>query len=205
MKTPPQLLIGYARVSTRDQSLEAQVAALKRRGVADRDVYLEKLSGASKKRPQLIAALKGCRPGSRLVVYKLDRLWRDIGEMIALVKELRARDVVIESLTEHFDSTTAIGKFHFGLIALMGEFERDLTIERTKAGLEYARSQGRLGGADRVLSEAAERRIARAYWRRPKGKRYRAWVEELADKNDVSTGTIFNIQKRYPEEKPDGK
>ena len=135
-------LIGYARVSTDDQNLDLQLQALLRAGVHEDNIYKEHVSGVSRKREQFNRALKNLRRGDALVVWKLDRLGRSLKELVALSEEFSARGVELKSLTEGVDTTNAMGKFFFHIMASLAQFERDLISERTKAGLQAAKARG---------------------------------------------------------------
>ena len=150
--------IGYARVSTEDQDLALQIDALTAAGVAPANIYEEKASGAAgKKRPALQAALKDLRAGDVLVVWKLDRLGRNLGELIATMATLDRRGANLRVLTGlAVDTSTAGGRFIFHIFSALAEFERELIRERTMAGLAAARARGRVGGR-RVRFTAAVR------------------------------------------------
>ena len=144
------MMIGYARVSTRDQNLDLQRDALARAGCER--VFEEHASGARDDRPELAAALSHARGGDVLVVYKLDRLGRSIRSLIDFVNALRERGVEFKSLSDAIDTTTAAGRFFFHVLAALAEMERDLIRERTNAGLSAARARGRTGGRPPKLS-----------------------------------------------------
>ena len=138
-------LIGYARVSTEDQSLDMQLDALEQRGCAK--VFAEKLSGKTKERPQLEAMLEYLRDDEdTVVIYKLDRLGRSMRDLLEITETLANRGIGLVSIKDGIDMTTATGRLYFHLMACLSEFERDLISERTKAGLEAARARGRKGG-----------------------------------------------------------
>lgn len=147
------MLIGYARVSTRDQNPDLQTQALKAAGCER--IFIEKASGAQRDRPQLQAALDYMRDGAgdALVVWKLDRLARSLRQLIETVEDLGARGIGFRSLTEAIDTTTAGGRLVFNLFGSLAEFEREVIRERTQAGLDAARARGRTGGRPRSLSE----------------------------------------------------
>ncbi len=139
-------LVGYARVSTDDQNLDLQMRALHAAGVREAAIYREHVSGVGKRRPQLQDCMKILRPGDVLVIWKRDRLGRDLIEVVKMADELRRRQVELRSLTEQIDTTSAYGKFFFHVIAAFAQLERDLISERTKAGLAAARARGKLPG-----------------------------------------------------------
>ncbi len=151
--------IGYARVSTLQQSVDLQVDAL--RAVGCDTIYEETQSGAKsgKERPELAACLKALRLGDVLVVWKLDRLARSTRELITIVQDLASRGIGFESLTEQIETNTPAGKLLFHIMGALAEFERDLIRERTKAGLETARARGRMGGRPASLSESDKKMI----------------------------------------------
>lgn len=150
--------IGYARVSTTDQNLDLQFDALRAAGVNPENIYNDKASGKSDSRPGLDACLKALRKGDTLLVWKLDRLGRNLRHLINTVRELEDRGVGFKVLTgqgANIDTTTPDGKLAFGIFAALAEFERALISERTKAGLKSARARGRRGGAKRKISPYA--------------------------------------------------
>jgi DNA invertase Pin-like site-specific DNA recombinase len=136
--------VGYARVSTRDQTVALQVDALKAVGCGK--VYTEVISGAATERPILAKLLDEVRPGDIVVVWKLDRLGRSLKHLVETVNLLLQQDVGIKSLNDPIDTTTPQGRLVFILFASLAEFERDVTRERTQAGLSAARARGRTGG-----------------------------------------------------------
>lgn len=139
-------LIGYASVSTREQNLDLQIDALTKAGVMTDDLYVEKISGASTKRPQLKMALTACRPGDTLLVWKIDRLGRGAEDLFRIVRELRQEGVGFKTVSDGYDFTGPMGQLLFGMLALVAQFERDLTIARTKAGMRAAADRGRKAG-----------------------------------------------------------
>ena len=148
--------IGYARVSTTDQDLALQLDALAKVGCAG--VFEDKASGAKADRPGLAAALGFVREGDILAVWKLDRLGRSLPHLIETVNALETRDVSFRSLTEAIDTTTPGGRLVFHIFGALGQFERDLTRERTRAGLDAAAARGRQGGRKPVMTEEKLRR-----------------------------------------------
>lgn len=147
------MIIGYARVSTSDQDTALQIDALKKSGCEK--VYQEKVSGASKERPELIKCLDALRAGDTLTVWRLDRLGRSLKELVSIIAELDQKQTGFKSITEFIDTTTPTGKLQFHVFAALAEFERSLIQERTKAGLAAARARGRKGGRPNKLDEKA--------------------------------------------------
>jgi DNA invertase Pin-like site-specific DNA recombinase len=144
------MLIGYARVSTLDQTLHLQQDALSAAGCEH--LYTDTVSGSVTDRPGLSLALSHLRPGDTLVVWRLDRLGRSLSHLIETVRQLSERGVGFRSLQEQIDTTTSGGKLIFHVFGALAEFERDLIRERTHAGLAAARARGRLFGRPRALS-----------------------------------------------------
>jgi DNA invertase Pin-like site-specific DNA recombinase len=154
--------IGYARVSTGEQTLDLQLDALTKAGCGK--LFTETASGATAERPVLSEALAYLRPGEVLVVWRLDRLGRSLQHLIAVVAELAERQIGFKSLTEQIDTTTSGGKLVFHVFGALAEFERDVIRERTQAGLAAARARGRVGGRPKKLAEPKQVALARALY-----------------------------------------
>ncbi len=146
------MLIGYARVSTQDQNLDLQIEALTKAGC--KKVFDDKVSGTRSDRPGLTKAMEILREGDTLVVWKLDRLGRSVKNLVDLVGDLHKQDIQFKSLTDAIDTGTPSGRFFFHVMASLAEMERELTIERTRAGLESARRLGRKGGRKRQMTDS---------------------------------------------------
>lgn len=142
--------IGYVRVSTEEQSQDSQLDALNEAGCER--IYREKISGKSKKRPELERMIDTLREGDVVVVQRLDRLGRSLKDLIELLDGFKQQGVQFISLNENIDTTSAIGELAFHMIGSIAQFERRLISERTKAGLEAARARGRKGGRKEKLS-----------------------------------------------------
>src|SRR5215210_2296512 len=153
--------IGYARISTGEQTLDLQLDALKAAGCGT--VYQETASGAKADRPVLDDVLSYLRPGDTLVVWRLDRLGRSLQHLIEVVAALAERGIGFKSLTEQIDTTTPGGKLIFHVFGALAEFERDLIRERTHAGLAAARARGRLGGRPKALDPKKMELLQRLY------------------------------------------
>ena len=138
------MIVGYARVSTDDQTLALQLDALQAAGCET--VFRDTISGTKTERPGLSKALEHVRNGDMLVVWRLDRLGRSLSHLIELIQTLEGRGVGFKSLTEQIDTTTSGGKLIFHIFGALAEFERNLIRERTMAGLQAARARGRKGG-----------------------------------------------------------
>jgi len=143
--------IGYARVSTTDQSLNPQTDSLSEAGCEK--LFSDVASGAKTQRPGLEKAIEFCRKGDILVVWKLDRMGRSMSHLIEMIQQLENKKVGFQSLTEKIDTTTAGGRLIFHLFGALAEFERDLIRERVQAGLKSARARGRKGGRPPVPEE----------------------------------------------------
>ena len=144
--------IGYARVSTDDQSTSLQLVALRAAGC--KRIYQEKISGKVRMRPKLRAAFTSLRPGDQIVVWRLDRLGRDFGHLCDLADELRRKEANLISLTEGIDTASSVGEVIYRLFCVFADFERNVIVERTRAGLAAARTRGvRLGGKPKLSSE----------------------------------------------------
>jgi DNA invertase Pin-like site-specific DNA recombinase len=146
------MLIGYARVSTHDQNLDLQLDALRKAGC--KKIFDDKISGSRAERPGLTKALELLREGDTLVVWKLDRLGRSVKNLVDLVGVMHKQGVQFRSLTDSIDTGTASGRFFFHVMASLAEMERELTVERTRAGLETARKLGRIGGRKRRMTDS---------------------------------------------------
>jgi len=141
------MIVGYARVSTDDQTLALQLDALQAAGCEK--VFRDTISGTKTERPGLTKALDHVRNGDMLVVWRLDRLGRSLSHLIELIQTLEGRGVGFKSLMEQIDTTTSGGKLIFHIFGALAEFERNLIRERTMAGLQAARARGRKGGRPR--------------------------------------------------------
>jgi len=192
------MLIGYARVSKADgtQVLDLQLDALKKAGVKAAHIYQDHASGKKEDRPGLTACLKALRKDDVLVVWKLDRLGRDLRHLVNTVQELLDRSAgfkVLAGQGAEINTTTASGKLVFGIFAALAEFERELIRERTMAGLAAARARGRKGGRKFALTKA-QVRLAQAAM----GKK-ETCVGDLCKELEITRPTIY----RYVG--PDGK
>lgn len=154
---PTSLRIGYARVSTHEQSLDSQIDALKQAGCSR--IYCDRISGTKAERPELDRLRELLRPGDTLVLWRLDRLGRSLRDLIAWTDRLSQNGVALHSLTEQIDTSHPAGKLTFHLFAALAEFERNLIRERTLAGLQAARARGRNGGRPLKLDATGIRQL----------------------------------------------
>jgi DNA invertase Pin-like site-specific DNA recombinase len=182
--------IGYARISKTDgsQALDLQHDALIEAGVSPKHIYNDKASGKKDDRPGLANCLKALRRGDVLVVWKLDRLGRDLKHLVNTVEDLSDRGIGFKVLTgkgANIDTTTASGKLIFGIFAALSEFERELIRERTKAGLAAARARGRSGGRKFALTKAQVRLAQAAMGNKE------TVVSELCDELGITRATLY--------------
>lgn len=184
-------VFGYARVSTEDQSLDLQKDALKKHGVDK--IYEEKMTGTRKDRPQLEALISQLREGDKVVVYKLDRISRSTKHLLELTELLESKGVEFVSIQDNIDTSSAMGKFFFTVMAGIAELERGIISERTHAGLVAARARGRNGG--RPKKNAAKIELALKMY---DSKQYS--VPEIVEATKVSKTTLYDyIKKRKAE------
>lgn len=176
------MLIGYARVSTGDQNLDLQKNALVR--AECEQIFEDTASGKNSRRPGLRRAIRRLKPGDSLVVWKLDRLGRSVRDLITLVSELQDKGIHFRSLTDSIDTSTPAGRFFFQVMSALAEMERELIVERTRAGLAAAREHGRVGGRRRVMTEDVVERCRRML-------ENGATRQQIADVIGVGVKTIY--------------
>lgn len=198
------MLIGYMRVSKDDgsQVTDLQRDALTAAGVNAEQLYEDQISGKKDERPGLTSCLKALRDGDTLLVWKLDRLGRNLRHLVNTVHELNQRGVGFKVLTGHgadIDTTTASGKLVFGIFAALAEFERELISERTKAGLASARARGRKGGAKYKMT-TAKLRLAMAAMGQPETK-----VGDLCKELGITRQTLYRHVSPKGELRGDGE
>lgn len=198
------MLIGYMRVSKADgsQSTDLQRDALLAAGVETVNLYEDHASGKKDDRPQLASCLKGMRAGDTLLVWKLDRLGRDLRHLVNTVHNLTERGIGLKVLTGEgaaIDTTTASGKLVFGIFAALAEFERALISERTIAGLASARARGRKGGRPYKMTPA-KIRLAMASMGHKETK-----IGALCEELGVTRQTLYRHLSPTGELRPDGE
>lgn len=199
---PTGWLVGYARVSTEDQHLTLQLDALTKYGVPAENIHTDQASGVDFTRPGFVAAMKDLRPGDTFVIWKLDRLGRDLLQLLRTAERLREKQVRLVVLTEAIDTSTPMGRFMFGVMGAFAQLEREMIQERTRAGLLAARARGRVGGrkptftaedyaqAARLMQDEAEGgqglSVAQAAKRAGMSKSsLHKWLKERADERDT--------------------
>ncbi|UMA67225.1 recombinase family protein (plasmid) [Roseivivax marinus] len=176
------MILGYARVSTEGQSLEAQLDALRAAGVER--IFSEKISGSKRDRPELDKLIDQLRPGDVVSVTKYDRLSRSLQDLLSIVEAIRAKGAGFRSLAEDIDTTTSAGRLVFHVFASIAQFERERISERTREGLASARKVGRIGGRPPALSHQQREEVRRL--RDEEGRR----VAEIARLFEVSPNTV---------------
>ena len=177
------MYIGYSRVSTNEQNTDLQIDALKSSGCEK--IFEEKASGAQRDRPELKSALEYARKGDCIVVWKLDRLARSLKQLIETVEDLEMRGIGFKSITESIDTSTSSGRLIFHIFASLAEFERNIIRDRTRAGLDAAKSRGRLGGRPSKLSDK-DIEVAKTLL-----KNHDITVAKVAKKMGVSFATLY--------------
>lgn len=197
-------LIGYMRVSKSDgsQTTDLQRDALLAAGVDPGHLYEDRASGKQEDRPHLEACLKALRSGDTLLVWKLDRLGRNLRHLVNIVHDLTAREIGLKVLTGQgaaIDTTSAQGKLVFGIFAALAEFERELISERTKAGLESARARGRKGGRPFKMTPAKVR-LAMAAMGQPETS-----VATLCQELGITRQTLYRHVSPTGELREDGR
>lgn len=198
------MLVGYIRVSKADgsQNTDLQRDALLEAGVDENQIYEDFASGKREDRPELNNCLKALRKNDTLVVWKLDRLGRDLRHLVNTVHDLTTREVGFKVLTGHgaaIDTTTAAGKLVFGIFAALAEFEREMIKERTLAGMVSARARGRKGGRPYKMTQA-KLRLAMASLGQLETK-----ISPLCEELGISKQTLYRHVSPNGELREDGK
>jgi DNA invertase Pin-like site-specific DNA recombinase len=186
------VLIGYARISTHDQTLTLQQDALEKAGCEK--IFTDTVSGTKAERKGLTEALSHLRAGDTLVVWRLDRLGRSLRHLIDTVTELHSKGIGFKSLTENIDTTTSGGKLVFHIFGALAEFEREIIRERTRAGLDSAKKRGRSGGRPRALTPK-EVQMLRSMAEDPE-----LTVADICQKLGIGRTTYFRYAKTGEEE-----
>jgi DNA invertase Pin-like site-specific DNA recombinase len=199
-----KMLVGYMRVSKADgsQSTDLQRDALLEAGVDESHIYEDLASGKREDRPELNSCLKALRKNDTLVVWKLDRLGRDLRHLVNTVHDLTARDIGFKVLTGYgaaIDTTTASGKLIFGIFAALAEFEREMIRERTLAGMASARARGRKGGRPHKMT-TAKLRLAMAAMGNIETK-----IGPLCEELGIAKQTLYRHISPTGELREDGK
>jgi DNA invertase Pin-like site-specific DNA recombinase len=185
------MIIGYARVSTKEQNLEAQIEALKAAGCTK--VFSEKASGKTKNRPEFKRLQAQLRPKDIVIVTKLDRLARSLSDLVTIMAALKEMGVGFKSLGESIDLTTPAGRMQMGMFAIVAEFERELIVQRTMDGLAHARSRGRIGGRRPALNDLQRVELIERV------ERGDLSIPKVGEIYGVSRATVNRIMKQHRE------
>ena len=183
------MLIGYARVSTFDQNPDLQKDALEKAGCEK--IFTDTVSGTVPQRPALTKAKEILRKGDTLVVWRLDRLGRSLKDLIEWLNYLDTEGVALKSLQEFIDTSTPSGKLVFHIFGALAEFERQLIVERTQAGLSAARARGRLGGRPKTLDADKKQVVIDLYNER------KLPVKKICEMMGISKPTLYNYVRDY--------
>ena len=184
------MLIGYARVSTSDQTLDLQKDALEKAGCSK--IFTDTASGAKTERTGLDEALNYVRASDTLVVWRLDRLGRSLKHLIETITDLNDRKIGFKSITESIDTTTSGGKLIFHIFGALAEFERDIIRERTQAGLTAARARGRRGGRPKALTPKKAEMAKGLY------KDKNNTIDDICRTLNISRATLYRYIKDLP-------
>lgn len=185
------MIFGYARVSTAEQSLDLQLDALLKEGISHKNIYTDKVSSTKEERKSLNKLLDYVREGDTIMVWKLDRLARSLIHFTKLMSELDEKGVKFRSITESFIDTTkksSQSEFIINIFAALAQLERDIIIERTKAGLESARRRGKVLGAPKGISKKNQQKavLCEEYFKEGKLS-----VSEICERLDISRATYY--------------
>lgn len=186
---PPPRLIGYARVSTHEQNIGLQIDALRRAGVDPDNIHEEHASGVAKRRPGLERALKDLRRGDVLVIWKLDRLGRSLIDLLKRIEWMEANGFGLRSLTEHIDTQTPVGRMLIAVLGSVAQFERDLIIERTRAGMMRAKAQGKQVGQPLKMTDKRKAEVEKMI-------KAGMSVKDVAKRFSIAPNTIYNHYDR---------
>lgn len=176
--------IGYARVSSEDQSLDLQIDALKKAGC--KKIFEDKRSGAGIERPGLKALLDSLREGDVVIVWRLDRLGRSLRDLLALAEQFEDEGVGLSSIKDKIDTTTSGGRLIFQVFGALSEFERNLIKERTQAGLAAAKARGRTGGRPKSLDSQQRKLLVKLY----NSKQHS--ISEICTLMKITKPTLYN-------------
>src|SRR5512147_1029319 len=181
------MLIGYASVSTADQTLDLQKVALHQAGCSK--IFTDTANGAKAESTGLDEALNYIRQGDTLVVWRLDRLGRSLNHLIETITGLNNRHIGFKSITENIDTTTSGGKLIFHIFGALAEFERDIIRERTQAGLSAARARGRKGGRPKALTPKKTQQLQTLYNDKTNT------IDEICRTLNISRATLYRYLK----------
>lgn len=185
------MIFGYARVSTNEQNLDLQIDAFLKEGIDEKNIYTDKVSSARENRKSLNQLLDYAREGDTIVVWKLDRLARSLIHFTNFINELNKKKVKFRSITEPFLDTTdksSHSQFIVNIFAALAQLERDIIIERTKAGMASARARGKVFGAPKGISKKNQQKaiLCEEYFKEGK-----LTVSEICERLDISRATYY--------------
>jgi DNA invertase Pin-like site-specific DNA recombinase len=186
--------IGYGRVSTRDQNLEAQEDAL--RAANCDQIFVDKASGKLASRPELDKALIAAREGDEFVITKLDRLGRSTKNLLELSERLRGNGITLVVLDQGIDTSTPAGRMFFTILGAIAEFEHSMMVERTHDGLAAARARGRVGGRKQALKPRQVQLAQEMYDELGNDGKRKHTVQDIADELGVARTTIYRYLER---------
>lgn len=186
------MIYGYARVSTKDQSLELQTECLKRAGVER--IFSEKISSRKLYRKELDTLLNVVKTGDSIIIWKLDRLGRSLHELIKIVMDLDKNGIDLISITDNIDTKTPHGKLFFQIVAVFAEYERSMNRERTLAGIKAAREKGRIGGRPKGISEEYQAKAMMAFTLRAQKNKTQS---EICSIVGMSRSSYYRILKLF--------
>lgn len=192
------LLIGYARVSTEDQNLDAQVAALLRAGCHRDHIHTDQVSAVSKRRPGMAMMLKDIREGDTVVVVSLDRFARSLSELIRRLEDFDKRGIRFRTLTQDIDTGTSIGRLLLHVLGAVAEFERALIAERTKRSMQHRKSQGAKFGREWKLPLEKRKAVAEMV-------RQGVRTVDIAKKFGISRGSVRNYSRHVKKRRKPGR
>ncbi len=183
--------IGYARVSSGGQELHSQIDALKKAGVPEKFIFIDKASGAKSEHPGLDSCMQELQAGDTLIIWRLDRLGRSLKHLIETIDRLMERGVGFRSINDGgINTTTASGEMVFNIFATLAQFERRLIQERTQAGLKAARARGRKGGRPKISPNDPKVKMAKKL-----SKNYNISIGEICNTLKISRATYYRFLK----------
>jgi DNA invertase Pin-like site-specific DNA recombinase len=185
------VLFGYARVSTQSQNLDRQIDALRDYGVSPDNLFVEKVSGTTKERPELVKLQQFLRDGDLLVIESLSRLGRSTKDLLTIIEHFENKGIKVISIKEQIDTRTPTGKLLTTVLMAMSQFERDIIVQRTQEGLAAARARGRKGGRP-PLSQAQIKQALALYDSK------KLSIKEICNATKMSQSSLYNmIRGRY--------
>ena len=183
------MIFGYARVSTQSQNLDRQFDALKTYGVTEDRLFVEKISGTTKERPELQKLQQFLRDGDLLVIESLSRLGRSTKDLLTIIDHFEKQGVKVVSIKEQIDTRTPTGKLLTTVLMAMSQFERDILVQRTQEGLAAARARGRKGGRP-PLSQAQIKQALALYDSK------KLSIKEICSATKISQSSLYNVVKK---------